>query len=435
MVETKTQSEALMERRRAVVSNGVGVFNTVTVSSAKGATIRDADGEDWIDFSGGIGVVNAGHCPDSVVEAIINQVQKYIHTSFNVVTYEPYIALCEKLVELLPHGEHTKAMLVTTGAEAVENAVKIARQASGRTGILCYSNAFHGRTMMAMTLTSKVDYKLNCGPYDPEVYRLPFPNYYRYGQGMTEAEFVDEELERLATTFHDTVSASQLAAVIIEPVQGEGGFNVVPKQYIQGLRKVCDEHGVLLIFDEVQSGFCRTGKWGSYQHFGVTPDLSTWAKSMASGMPIAAVLGRADVMDAAKPGTIGGTYIGNPVACAAALATIKFMEDQNLNDRAMAIGHTVRQRFLNLQLRYPAIGNVRGLGAMVAMELVKNNDPQQPDAALTDQLITACARRKLILLVAGTNKNIIRVLCPLVISDAQLNQGLDIIEEELSKLI
>ena len=435
MVETKTQSEALMERRRSVVSNGVGVFNTVTVTSAKGATIHDADGNDWIDFSAGIGVVNAGHCPDSVIEAIIEQAQKYIHTSFNVVTYEPYIALCEKLVELLPHGDHTKAMLVTTGAEAVENAVKIARQASGRPGILCYSNAFHGRTMMAMTLTSKVDYKLNCGPYAPEVYRLPFPNFYRYGQGMTEAEFVEEELERLETTFHDNVAASQLAAVIIEPVQGEGGFNVVPTAYIQGLRKVCDEHGVLLIFDEVQSGFCRTGKWGSYEHFDVTPDLSTWAKSMASGMPIAAVLGRAEIMDAAKPGTIGGTYIGNPLACAAALATIKLMEDERLNDRAMDIGQVVRQRFLKMKQAHPAIGDVRGLGAMIAMEFVKNGDPQQPDAELTNKLIMACSRRRLILLVAGTNKNIIRILCPLVISMEDLNRGLTIIEEELNKLI
>lgn len=435
MLKTKTQSDALMDRRSAVVSNGVGMFNTVTVASAKGAIITDVDGNEWIDFAGGIGVVNAGHCPDLVIVAITSQVQKFIHTSFNVVTYEPYIELCEKLVELLPHGEHTKAALFSTGAEAVENAVKIAKQATGRSGIICFSDAFHGRTLMAMTLTSKVDYKLNSGPYAPEVYRLPFPNFYRYGLGMTEADFVEQELRRLRTAFRDTVAPGQVAAIIIELVQGEGGFNVAPEAYVQGLRQICDEQGIMLVFDEVQSGFCRTGKWGSYQHYAdVMPDLSVWAKSLASGLPISAVLGRADVMDAAKPGTIGGTYIGTPLACVAALATIKFMEDNHLNHRADVIGSTMLQRFLKMQLDCPAIGDVRGLGAMIAMEFVKNGDPQQPDAELTKALVEGCAARNLILLSAGTHKNIIRILVPLVIHPEELNRGLDIIEAVLNEL-
>ncbi len=435
MIATKTKSEELLERRKAVVANGVGLFNTATAQSAKGAIVIDADGREMIDFAGGIGVVNAGHCPESVVEAIIAQAQKFIHTSFNVTTYDAYLALCEKLVEILPHGDHTKVMLSTTGAEAVENAIKIARQATGRDGILCYSEAFHGRTMMAMTLTSKVAYKMGCGPFAPEVYRIAFPNFYHYGTGANEETFASQELHRLHEFFKSTVAPENLAAIIIELVQGEGGFNVAPKKYVQGLRKLCDEHGIMLIFDEVQSGFCRTGAWGAYEHFGVLPDISTWAKSMGSGMPIAAVMGRAKIMDAAGPSTIGGTYIGNPVCSAAALATIKFMQENDLNARGTEVGNIVRKRFELMKSRYPAIGDVRGLGAMMAMEFVKNNDPLQPDAELCHQVMTGCERNGLIIINAGTNKNIIRVLSPLVITDQQLHKGLDILEAEIQRAI
>lgn len=435
MMEIKTRSQELVDRRKAVVASGVGMFNTATVASAKGGTITDVDGNQLIDFAGGIGVVNAGHCPDQVVNAIVEQAQKYIHTSFNVVTYEPYIELCEKLTEILPHGEKTKAMLVSTGAEAVENAIKIARQATGRQAVLCYTGAFHGRTMMAMTLTSKIDYKLNCGPFAPEVYRLSFPNYYRYGQGMTQEEFVEQELKRLNEASKNVVNPKNVAAIIIEVVQGEGGFNVAPKQYLDGLRAYCDKHGICLIFDEVQSGFARTGKWSAYEHFDVTPDLSTWAKSMGSGMPIAAILGKAHVMDAAKPGTIGGTYIGNPVSCAASLATIKMMEEENINERGAEVGDIIRGRFDKMKAKHTAIGDVRGLGAMLAMEFVYNNDPRKPDSETCGKLVTACAERGLILISAGTYKNIIRVLSPLVISDEELNHGLDIMEEELDKIL
>ena len=348
-------------------------------------------------------------------------------------TYEPYLELCEKLVEILPHGGPTKAMLVSTGAEAVENAIKIARQATGRDGVLCYTDAFHGRTMMAMTLTSKVPYKTGCGPFAPEVYRIPFPNVYRYADGMNEEVFAAQELKKLKEYFKNTVSPENLAAIIIELVQGEGGFNVAPKSYVQGLRKICDKHGIMLIFDEVQSGFCRTGEWAAYSHFGVLPDISTWAKSMGSGMPIGAVLGRAEVMDAAGPSTIGGTYIGNPVCCAAALATIKYMEETDLNKRGAEVGKIIRGRFEKMKGKYPSIGDIRGLGAMMAMEFVKNGNPRKPDSITCQRIMEGCGKNGLIIITAGTHKNIIRVLSPLVITDRQLQRGLDILEQEIQK--
>jgi 4-aminobutyrate aminotransferase/(S)-3-amino-2-methylpropionate transaminase len=431
MLAQKTKSQELLDRRKNVVANGVGVFNTATVKEARGAIIIDADGNELIDFAGGIGVVNAGHCPEPVVAAIRAQAGKYLHTSFNVVTYEPYIDLCEKLVEILPHGEKTKAMLVCTGAEAVENAIKIARQATKKQAVLCYTGAYHGRTMMGMTLTSKINYKLNCGPFAPEVYRLPFPNFYRYHGPNNLDGFVDLELKRLYECAHNLVDPNNLAAVIIEPIQGEGGFNPVPQKYLEGLRTFCDEFGIMLIFDEVQSGFGRTGNWASWQNYNVQPDISTYAKSMGSGLPIAAVLGRAEIMDAAAPGTIGGTYIGSPVCCAAALATIQFMKDHKLNERALEIGKVITTRLQKLMKANPEIGDVRGVGAMIGIEFVKDGDPRKPNGELCDRIIKGCAARGLILLGAGTFKNVIRILSPLVITLEQLNSGLDILEEQI----
>lgn len=433
MIKEMTKSEALLERRKKVVANGVGVFNTATAVQAKGALIIDEDGRELLDFAGGIGVVNAGHCPESVVKAIQEQAAKYIHTSFNVVTYEPYIELCEKLTEILPHGKNTKAMLVSTGAEAVENAIKIARQATGRSGVLCFTGAFHGRTLMALTLTSKVDYKTNCGPFAPEVYRLPFPNFYRYKGDMDMDAFVDCELKRLHESGKNLVDPKNLAAVIIEPIQGEGGFNPVPQKYFEGLRDFCDQYGIMLIVDEIQSGFGRTGNWSSWQNYGVQPDISTYAKSLGSGMPIAAILGRGEVMDAAGPSTIGGTYIGNPVCCAAAIATIDLMKELNLNERGKHVGKVIEERFLKIKKECKSVGDVRGMGAMMAIEFVKNGDPRQQDGELCSTIVKNCAKRDLVIISAGTFKNVIRVLAPLVITDEQLERGLDILEEEIIK--
>jgi len=434
MLKQLTKSEELLERRKNVVANGVGVFNTGTAQSARGAIIIDEDGRELIDFAGGIGVVNAGHCPEPVVKAIQEQAAKYIHTSFNVVTYEPYIALCEELAQILPHGEKTKAMLVSTGAEAVENAIKIARQATGRQGVLCFTDAFHGRTLMALTLTSKIDYKVNCGPFAPEVYRIPFPNFYRYHGDLDMDTFAEKELEVLYESAKNLVDPNNLAAVILEPIQGEGGFNPIPQKYFEGLRNFCDKYGIMLIADEIQSGFGRVGNWASWQNYNVTPDISTYAKSLGSGMPIAAILGRAEVMDAAAPSSIGGTYIGNPVCCAAAIATIKMMKDENLNERGIQVGKIIEERFKKMQNQHQEIGDVRGMGAMMAMEFVKNGDPRQPDGELCGHIVKNCAENGLIIINAGTFKNIIRVLCPLVITDEQLHKGLDILETEIQKL-
>ncbi len=432
-MEELTRSDQLLNRRKEVIANGVGVFNTATVQDAKGAIIIDADGRELIDFAGGIGVVNAGHCPEPVVAAIREQAGKFLHTSFNVVTYEPYIELCEELIKILPHGNKTKAMLVSTGAEAVENAIKIARQATKRPAIICYTGAYHGRTMMAMSLTSKVSYKYNCGPFAPEVYRLPFPNIYRYRGARDEATFVKDELKRLRESALNLVDINSVAAIILEPIQGEGGFNPIPQKYLEGLRAFCDDHGIMLIMDEVQSGFCRTGHWASWQHYGVQPDLSTYAKSMGSGLPIAAVLGRAEVMDAAAAGSIGGTYIGSPVCCAAALATIKYMKEVDLNQRAKEVGATIMSRLKNLMQVCPEIGDVRGIGAMIGVEFVLNGDPRQPHAEICAKIVKGCAENGLIMLSAGTHKNIIRILSPLVITQEQLDKGLSILENEIKK--
>ncbi len=434
MTATKEKSKTLLDKRKQFVPDAIGIFNPSTAMCASGSILTDADGREMIDFAGGIGVVNAGHCPPAVVTAIQKQAETMIHCSFNVATYELYLTLAEKLAGLFPHGPQTKVMLTNSGAESVENAIKIARQATGRPAVICYGGAFHGRTMMAMTLTSKVGYKAGCGPFAPEVYRIPFPDMYRYANGMSADVFSDIHLRELENFFQTTVPANQVAAIILEPVQGEGGFNVVPQKYLKGLRKICDQQGILLILDEVQSGFGRTGKWAAYQHYDVTPDISTWAKSMGSGMPIGAVIGKAAVMDACKPSTIGGTYPGNPVCCAAAIATLNYMEEININALGERVGNIIRERFLSLKNKFPAIGDVRGLGAMMAFELVKNQDPFQPDAEKCKKLISYCAGQGLIVISAGLQGNIIRVLSPLVIEESLLIKGLDIIEAGLEYL-
>lgn len=424
-----SQSQSLLERRAAVVPRAVAQFaGGTTAVSARGARIVDSDGRELIDFAGGIGVLNVGHCDPAVVAAVREQAERLMHACIHVATYEGYVGLCEKLVDLLPHAGPAKAMLVSTGAEAVENAVKIARQATGRQAVLCFTEAFHGRTMMAMTLTSKTGYKIGCGPFAPEVYRLPYPSRFHTGHGRSEDEFVRSELHRLEECFGRRVAAEHVAAVIIEPVLGEGGFIPAPAGYLRGLREVCDERGIVLVFDEVQSGFCRTGRWAAYEHSGVLPDLSTWAKSLGGGMPIAAVVGRAEVMDAARPGTLGGTYGGNPVACAAALATIRRMEELDLNARAGRLGEVVRTRFESLRERCDIVGDVRGLGAMIGLELCEDGDPDRPSPNAVAHVTRRCREEGVLILPAGRHANVVRVLAPLVIEDADLEHGLNVIE-------
>ncbi len=411
----------MLKRRSAAVSPGVGRLNSLVVAEGRGALLIDLEGREYIDLASGIGVVTVGHSHPKVVAAIREQAGKLQHTCFHVATYEPYVSLCEKLIELFPHGEETRAMLVNSGAEAVENSIKIARQFTKRPAIISFSEGFHGRTLLATTLTSKVGYKLGCGPYAPEVYKLPYPNHFAYGDGLTEERFVEREIERFRGALISTVAAEQVAAVIIEVVQGEGGFHTAPAGYLRALRAECDTHGIVLIFDEVQSGFCRTGHWAAYQHFEVLPDVSVWAKAMGGGMPVSAVLGRAEVMDGARPGTLGGTYGGNPVACAAALAAIEVMEEEKLCQRAVLLGTTIRQKMEAIQARCSGVLEVRGLGAMLAMEL-RSGAPS---------IVARCLERGVLMITAGAHGQVLRLLPPLVITDEHLETALAVLEEEV----
>ncbi len=421
------KSRALLARRQEFVARGVSATTNVFAAKADGAIIEDVDGNRFIDFAGGIGTMNIGHSRPEVTRAIIEQAEKFTHTCFSVMMYEPYVALAERLTKLTPGDFPKKALFLNSGAEAVENAVKIARYATGRPAIIVFDNAYHGRTLMTMTMTAKVKpYKYRFGPYAPEVYRAPFPYHYRMHMTPTEASrFCLQELERM---FVGEVAPDQVAAVVIEPVQGEGGFMIAPPGFLRDLKSLCEKHGILFIADEIQTGFCRTGKMFAVQHDGVVPDLLLIAKSMGAGMPISGVIGRADLMDAPPPGYLGGTYSGNPVACAAALAVLDLYEQEDLAARSRAIGQTILNRFSQLQQQYAFIGDVRGLGAMVAMELVKDRTTKEPDTQATNEILAAAHQRGLILIKAGMYDNVIRVLVPLCVTDEQLQQALDIID-------
>jgi 4-aminobutyrate aminotransferase / (S)-3-amino-2-methylpropionate transaminase / 5-aminovalerate transaminase len=425
------KSRELLARRQQFVARGVASTMNVFAAKADGAIIEDVDGNRYIDFAGGIGVMNIGHTRPEVTRAIAEQAAKFTHTCFSVMMYEPYIALAERLVKLTPGEFPKKAIFFNSGAEAVENAVKIARWATGRPAIIVFDNAFHGRTLMTMTMTSKVQpYKYRFGPYAPEVYRAPYPYPYRMNMTPQEATaFCIQELERM---FVGEVAPDQVAAVIIEPVQGEGGFMVAPPGFLRALKAVCEKYNMLFVADEIQSGFCRTGRMFAVEYDGVEPDLVIIAKSMGAGMPISGVVGRAEIMDAPSPGTLGGTYSGNPVACAAALAVLDLYEKEDLAARSREIGHVVTQRFLKLQESFPMIGDVRGLGGMVAMELVKDRTTKEPDSHAASDTLAAAHHRGLVLIKAGMYDNVLRVLVPLCVTDEQLNRGLDIFEDALA---
>jgi len=425
------KSRELLARRQEFVARGIASTMNVFAAKADGAIIEDVDGNRYIDFAGGIGVMNIGHTRPEVTRAIAEQAAKFTHTCFSVMMYEPYITLAERLVKLTPGEFPKKALFFNSGAEAVENAVKIARWATGRPAIIVFDNAFHGRTLMTMTMTSKVQpYKYRFGPYAPEVYRAPYPYPYRMNMTPQEATaFCIQELERM---FVGEVAPDQVAAVIIEPVQGEGGFMVAPPGFLRALKAVCEKYNMLFVADEIQSGFCRTGRMFAVEHDGVEPDLMIIAKSMGAGMPISGVVGRAEIMDAPSPGTLGGTYSGNPVACAAALAVLDLYEKEDLAARSREIGHVITQRFLKLQESFPMIGDVRGLGGMVAMELVKDRTTKEPDSHAASDTLAAAHHRGLVLIKAGMYDNVLRVLVPLCVTDEQLNKGLDIFEDALA---
>lgn len=418
----------LLARRTAVVPTGAARVTTLVVDRAEGSYLLDPEGRRYLDFTTGIGVMALGHSHPEVLAAAKAQLDKLQHICFAVATYSPYVELCEALARRFPHGERTKAYLMNSGAEAVENAVKIARMATGRPAILCFTEAFHGRTLLGVTLTSKAGYKVGCGPYAPEVYRLQYPNYYRYGDGLSLDAFVERELRRFEQALISVVPASQVAAVLLEVVQGEGGFVPAPVAWLQGLQRICASHGILLICDEVQSGMGRTGAWAGYEHAGITPDLSTWAKALGNGFPIAAVVGRASVMDRTPVGTLGTTYGGNPLACAAALAVLNIMERDDIPGRARHLGELLSARLLALKARSPLVADVRGIGAMLAMELT-HGAPHLPATEATKRIEARCFERGLLLILAGAHSNIIRLLIPLTVSEADLARGLDILEQ------
>ncbi|NTV43679.1 MAG: 4-aminobutyrate--2-oxoglutarate transaminase, partial [Syntrophobacteraceae bacterium] len=414
-----------------------GPFNVTPsfTQRAKGALIVDEAGREYIDFAGGIGVVNVGHCHPKVVEAIKDQAEKYLHTCFHIVMYEPYVALAERLCALTPGNFPKMAMFANSGAEAVENAVKVARHYTKRPAVIAFENGFHGRTLLAMTLTSKVKpYKLGFGPFAPEVYRMPFAYCYRCPFGLEYPRCDVACADYLKDFFITNVAAESTAAVIMEPITGEGGFITPPPEYFPKLAQICKDNGIVFIADEIQSGMGRTGKMFAIEHWGVEPDLVTCAKSLAAGMPLSAVIGRKEMMDEPQVGGLGGTYGGNPVCCRAALAVLEVFEEERLLEKAEVLGKKLRARFEAWQKEYPIIGEVRGIGPMQGLELVRDPVTKEPAADEAKALVRACYENGLLLLSCGNFSNVIRTLMPLVITDEQLERGLTIMEEALSKL-
>ncbi|MGZ9583146.1 4-aminobutyrate--2-oxoglutarate transaminase [Paenibacillus marinisediminis] len=423
----------LIEKRNSYVPRGVGNNTPVFVQKAEGALITDVDGNVFLDFAGAIGTLNVGHCPQEVVEAVQKQVQQYIHPCFHVAMYEPYVALAEKLAQLTPGDFDKKTIFLNSGAEAVENAIKIARKYTGKPGIVSFTRGFHGRTLMGMSLTSKVKpYKFQMGPFAPATYKAQYPYPLYRPDGMTEEEYALYCVKQFEDFLYTEVSAEELAAVIMEPMQGEGGFIVPPKAFVKGIYDICKQHHILFIADEIQTGFGRTGEMFASTHYGIEPDLITMSKSIAAGLPISAVTGRAEVMDAPSPGEIGGTYGGSPLGCAAALAVIEKIERERLIERSRIIGETILGFFGELRKAVPLIAEVRGLGAMCAVEFV-HPESKEPAKAFVAALQKGCYEAGVILLSAGVHSNVIRFLTPLVISDEELAEGLDIIKEVLLK--
>jgi len=425
-------NQSLLEERNRHIPQGPFNVHPIFVQEAKGAIIIDIEGKEYIDFAGGIGVNNIGHCDEEVVKAVQDQIQKYIHTCFHVVMYEPYVELAKRLNEITPGNFHKKTMFVNSGAEAVENAIKVARHATNRPAIIAFEDAFHGRTLLALSLTSRMKpYKFGFGPYVPEIYRMPYAYCYRCAFGLKYPSCEVECAYFLKEFFHTHISAEQVAGLIVEPVLGEGGFVVPPKEYFGILKKICQDNGIVFIADEIQTGFGRTARMFALEHYEVAPDIVVVAKSMGGGLPLGAVTGKAELMDQPQVGGLGGTFSGNPVACRAALAVLDQIQNKALLSRGEEIGRKVLERFKELQERYTIIGDVRGLGCMVGMELVVDRITKVPATALTKRLIDLCREKGLLMIPAGRHSNVIRPLMPLVITGSQLEEGLSTIDKAL----
>jgi len=410
------RSREILERKERVVAEPLSIYRELVVAEGRGATITDVDGNTFIDFTGGVGCLNVGHSNPRVVDAIQEQAARFTHTDFTVVPYESYVALAERLTALAPISGEVRAAFFNSGAEAIENAVKFARCHTGRPAVIAFEGGFHGRTLLALSLTSKTHpYKAGLGPFAPEVYRVAF-----------------DDLEELERAFKTEVAAEEVAAILFEPVQGESGFIVPSPEFVQGVRRICDDNGIVLVVDEVQTGVCRTGRFFAIEHFGVEPDLIAIAKSIAAGLPLSGVIGRAEIMDSPGDSAIGGTYVGNPIAIAAAHAVLDIVEEERLGERAEAIGERIRGAMERWRERHDAIADVRGLGAMLAIELRRDGGP---DADLATAVADAAAARGLLLLKAGIHGNCIRVLVPLVITDAELDEALGVWEEALDETL
>jgi 5-aminovalerate/4-aminobutyrate aminotransferase len=421
-------NESLMQRRMAAVPRGVGQIHPIFADKAENATVTDVEGREFIDFAGGIAVLNTGHLHPKVVAAVQQQLTKLTHTCFQVLAYEPYVELCEKINARVPGDFAKKTLLVTTGSEAVENSIKIARAATGRAGVIAFTGGYHGRTMMTLSLTGKVvPYSAGMGLMPGGVFRAQYPC-------ALHGVSVDDSIASIERIFKNDAEPRDIAAIIIEPVQGEGGFYVAPKEFMQRLRALCDQHGILLIADEVQTGAGRTGTFFAMEQMGVAADLTTFAKSIAGGFPVAGVCGKAEYMDAIAPGGLGGTYAGSPIACAAALAVIEVFEEENLLERCKAVGERLVTGLKAIQSKHKSIGEVRALGAMIAVELFENGDLHKPNAALTGQVVAKAREKGLILLSCGTYGNVLRVLVPLTAEDTLLDKGLAIIAECFDEL-
>ncbi len=416
------------ERIAAAIPRGVSVPIPILTHHASGAEIWDADGRRYIDFGGGIAVLNVGHRHPQVMAAVHAQLEAFTHTCFGITPYEPYIKLAERMNQIAPISGSKKTIFLTTGAEAVENAVKIARHSTGRSAIISFTGGFHGRTLMALALTGKINpYKVGFGPFPADTFHAPFPDAYRGGSS-------EKSLAAIESMFKSSVEPSRVAAIIIEPVQGEGGFSVAPFEFLRELRALCDRNGIMLIADEIQTGFGRTGRMFAVEHAGVEPDIITVAKSLAGGFPLSGVIGRATIMDSVAPGGLGGTFAGSPVSCAAALAVLDIFRDEHVLARAEKQGELVRARLEAMRAQFPLIGDVRGLGAMLALELVRDRTTKEPAPDLASRLAKRASERGLILLTAGIHSNVIRILAPLTASPELMDEGLTILEQSLTDL-
>jgi 4-aminobutyrate aminotransferase/(S)-3-amino-2-methylpropionate transaminase len=427
------KSSEILSRREKAVARGLGRASSIVVKQAHGAVLEDIDGNVFLDFVGGIGTLNVGHTPDEIVEAVKNQAGDLIHLCALVGTYEPYIELAERLNSLVPISGSLKTLLANSGVEAVENAIKIARCYTKRPAVIAFEGAYHGRSLLGLSLTSKYErFKRGFGPFAPEIYRVPYPHHYLYPHCNDAHSCAKACLADFERALIGQIGPSDVAGVIIEPILGEGGFTPAPPEYLQGLRSICSQHGIVLIADEIQSGFGRTGRWFAFEHAGIEPDLVTMAKSMGAGMPISAVTGKAEIMDAPNPGGLGGTYGGNPLACAVALKTIEMIEREGLLERAREIGKVILDRMKSWVDTYSVVGDARGLGAMLAIELVKSDEPNSPNLDAAGRIVSEAFRRGLLVLRAGLFTNCVRTLTPLTISDEQLIEGLDILEQAVA---